>query len=550
MNKPNNSKIYKAAIYLRLSKEDDSLGDGSFKSESNSITNQRMLIRNFLDSVSDISPIMEFVDDGYSGSNFDRPDFQKMIEVVKAGKVNCVIVKDFSRFGRDFIGSGQFMSKMFPELGIRFISINDHYDSLTADMCETALTMPVKNLINDSYSRDISVKVRTNQRIKRINGEYIGSFAPFGYLKNPQNKNKLIIDASVAPIIKDIFSMKLIGFSAMAIADKLNERGILSPYEYKKSIGINCSAGFKKNAKAKWCAASIFRVLTDEVYIGNLLQSKTEKVNYKVKKTINKPSKEWVRCDDNHESIISKVDFEAVQLLLRRDTKSVNKENAPYIFSGMLFCGDCGKSMVRRLNRYKDKEIPYYVCSSYNRSKSCSRHSIKEELLEEIVLDMLEIHIKKMVDTQELTARIKDITVDYDQVLFQDLEIEKMKEEQKKLLVMKNALSTDLRDGIINEEQYQKYSKVYDDKLQKLEKSVHSQEQLTKDIYEYGAQAEDRLKRFKKFLNIDKLDRMALVTFVDRILIFEDKTIQIVFKYQNEFDKAKVIADSLDLEVV
>ncbi|MFA9421963.1 MAG: recombinase family protein [Sedimentibacter sp.] len=152
MNKPNNSKIYKAAIYLRLSKEDDSLGDGSFKSESNSITNQRMLIRNFLDSVSDISPIMEFVDDGYSGSNFDRPDFQKMIEVVKVGKVNCVIVKDFSRFGRDFIGSEQFMSKMFPELGIRFISINDHYDSLTADMCETALTMPVKNLTLSSKS--------------------------------------------------------------------------------------------------------------------------------------------------------------------------------------------------------------------------------------------------------------------------------------------------------------------------------------------------------------------------------------------------------------
>lgn len=163
---------------------------------------------------------------------------------------------------------------------------------------------------------------------------------------------------------------------------------------------------------------------------------------------------------------------------------------------------------------------------------------------------MLEMHIKKMVDTQELAARIKDITVDYDQVLFQDLEIEKMKEEQKKLLVMKNALFTDLRDGIINEEQYQKYSKVYDDKLQKLDKSVQSQEQLTKDIYENGTQAEDRLKRFKKFLNIDKLDRMALVTFVDRILIFEDKTIQIVFKYQNEFDKAKVIADSLDLEVV
>jgi ribosomal protein L14 len=552
MSKTKNSKFYKAAIYLRLSKEDDSKGDGSFKSESNSITNQRMLIQNFLKGVSDISPVMEFVDDGYSGSNFDRPDFQKMIKAIKADKVNCVIVKDFSRFGRDFIGSGQYMSKLFPELGIRFISINDNYDSLTADMSETSLIMPVKNLINDSYSRDISVKVRTNQQIKRINGEYIGSFTPFGYLKNPKNKNKLVVDDKAAITVNEIFAMKLNGFSAMAIADKLNAMGVLSPYEYKKSIGINCSSGFKKNVKAKWCAASIFRILTSEIYIGNLLQSKTEKVNYKVKKIVKRPKGEWVRCDNNHVAIISKADFDAVQLLLKRDTRSLNKDNSPYMFSGMIFCGDCGKSMVRRLNRYKNKEITYYICSSYNRSKTCTRHSIKEEVLKEIIFNQLERHIKTMVNVQEFASRIKDVNVDYEQVLFYDVEVDKMKKEQKKLLIMKSSLSTDLRDEIINEEQYQKYLKIYDDKFQKLNKKVKNQEQLIKDIYENGAQAEARLKRFKKFLNIEKLDRMALVTFVDRVLIFDDKTIHIIFKYKNELEKSIKMCESAksEMEVV
>lgn len=293
-------QLFNVAMYLRLSRDDEDI-DGSKKSESNSIGSQREIIRTYIREHDDMDLYDIYVDDGFTGSNFDRPEFKRMISDIEAGKVNCVIVKDLSRFGRDYIEAGRYIQKTFPALSVRFIALTDHYDSFNADSGESSIVLPVKNFINDSYCRDISTKVKSQLEVKRKNGEFIGAFAVYGYLKNPKNKNQLVVDDYAADIVKKIFMWKLEGLSALAISKKLNELGILSPMEYKKSNGVHFSTGFAVNTKTRWSSVAIKRVLTNEVYLGHMVQGKREKVNYKVKKIVDKPEEEWARVERTHD---------------------------------------------------------------------------------------------------------------------------------------------------------------------------------------------------------------------------------------------------------
>ena len=259
------NRIYKAVIYLRLSKED---GD---KEESYSISNQRDLAVDFLKRNKDIQLVYEMVDDGYTGSNFDRPNFQKMIEMLSNGEADCVIVKDLSRFARDYIGSGYYLEKLFPSLGVRFISINDNIDYKIDDSSNVKLIMAIKNVMNDSYIRDISVKIRSQFEVKRKNGKYVGAFVVYGYRKSDEDRHTLVIDKDAAEIVRTIFNMRLNGMSANAISDKLNLLNVPSPAEYKKLTGSNFCANFQKKAEAKWSAKAVIRILTNEIYIGTLI---------------------------------------------------------------------------------------------------------------------------------------------------------------------------------------------------------------------------------------------------------------------------------------
>ena len=244
-------KIYHAAIYVRLTKEDGDAKDAK-KAESNSISNQKNLIKDFLKDKEDIVVVSERVDDGYSGSSFERPAFQMMLEDIKKGIVDCVIVKDLSRFGREYIDSGRYIERLFPALGVRFIAINDNYDSLEGKDQSDEIIIPFKNLINDAYCRDISIKIRSHLEVKRKNGEFIGAFAPYGYKKDETDRNSLLVDTYAAGVVKDIFRMKLHGYSQDAIANRLNGMGILSPMEYKNATGSNYRTSFKTNERAVW----------------------------------------------------------------------------------------------------------------------------------------------------------------------------------------------------------------------------------------------------------------------------------------------------------
>lgn len=297
------SIVYQAAVYVRLSKEDVETGNFE-KEESNSITNQKQLILDYLKDKPEIHIASIRIDDGYTGTNYDRPAFQLMMEDIKAGRVNCVVVKDLSRFGREYINAGKYIDRLFPYFGVRLIAINDQIDTVTQSSSNDFSIM-LKNLMNDNYCRDISVKIRSQFAVKRKNGEYTGSFAPYGYQKSAEDRNKLEIDTYAASVVQDIFRWKIEGYSQAAIAKKLSDMGVLAPSEYKRSQGIRFKSGFQKNASVKWTPVAVRRILTNPVYIGKLIQGVRTRPNYKIKTVVESSPENWVVVDDAIEAIVT-----------------------------------------------------------------------------------------------------------------------------------------------------------------------------------------------------------------------------------------------------
>lgn len=536
--------IYSVAIYLRLSKDDEDI-DGSNKSESNSICSQRELIRSYIKKHDDMELFDVYVDDGYSGVNFERPEFKRMMEDVEAGNVNCVIVKDLSRLGRDYIEAGRLIQKTFPAFHVRFIAVTDNFDSQTADYSTKSLVLPVKNFINDSYCRDISQKVKSHQKVKREQGKFIGAFAVYGYRKSEDDKNKLCPDDYSAGIVRNIFAWKLEGMSTMAIAQRLNDLGVLSPMEYKKAMGEKFSTGFKTNTTAKWSAVAIKRILTNEIYTGVMVQGKSEKVNYKVKKNVVKPKEEWVRVEGTHEAIISPEDFEMVQRLLKVDTRANAGTDCAHLFSGILYCGDCKEPMTRRVNRYKNSSKTYYICSKNNKSMGCTRHSILEEELKAVVFQTLQSYVAVFLDVHSQLEHIQKMEVNFEEVARFDKEIERLHKEQEKYLELRASLYEDLKTGLITEADFKNFRSIYEKQYEETKKTLENQEEMIKKLFRNGVASGVKLERFKDAMKLTTLDRDTLLCFVNRIEVFEGKKVYVEFRGKEEFHKMLVLQEYL-----
>lgn len=533
-------EFYNAAIYLRLSRDDEDI-DGS-KTESNSISSQRDMIRSFIRKQDDMEIYDIYVDDGYSGANFDRPEFQRMMKDIEAGNVDCVIVKDLSRLGRDYIEAGRLIQKTFPAFSVRFIALTDHFDSLTADYTETSLVVPVKNFVNDSYSRDISGKVRSHQKIKRENGDFIGAFAVYGYKKCEHNRNQLVPDEYAADIVRKIFTWKIEGYSNLAIANKLDGLGILSPMEYKKMQGEKFQTGFVTGIKTKWSAVAVKRILSNENYIGTLVQGKEEKVNYKVKKLVKKPKEEWTKVQDAHEAIVSKEDFEIVQDLLMIDTRAGGGEKKAHIYAGLLFCGDCMEPMIRRVNRYKGKETVSFICSTKNKSGECTRHTISEETLNHLVLTGLRTQVSLFLNKSRVLSSIEQMEVHFEEVVAFDKEIERLHSEQDKYLGLRAGLYEDLKKQIITEDDFKNFREIYEKRYQELQQAITRQEETIKRLFKSGVTAGINLERMKTLMQVTELDRMTLVSLVKRILVYEDKRVYLELRSKELFSKVLMLA--------
>ena len=535
---------YHTAIYLRLSRDDEDI-DGSAKRESGSISSQRELARSFVREQPDMELFDIYIDDGYSGANFDRPDFKRMMADIENGNVNCVVVKDLSRFGRDYIEAGRFIQKTFPAFSVRFIAITDHYDSLTADQSTTSLVIPVKNFVNDSYCQDISEKVKSHQRVKREKGKFIGAFAVYGYQKDHEDKNKLVIDEYAAKIVKNIFTWKLDGMSNLAIANRLNENGIFSPLEYKKSYGEHYSTGFQAGIVSKWSAVAVKRILTNEIYTGMMVQGKREKVNYKVDKILEKPESEWFKVEGTHEAIISKEDYQNVQRLLKVDTRAGKGKEKAHMFSGLLFCGDCKEPMVRRINRYKGTEKIYYICSTRNRSEGCSRHSISEADLKKVVFRIIQSQIELLIDVNRQMQYIQTKEMNFEDVVGFDKEIARLRNEQEKYLELRAGLYEDLKMGVITQADFKNFSAIYKKQYMETEQALEKQEEMLNRLFYKGIQSGVKLERLKETMRVTTLDRETLLSFVERIEVYEEKKVAVQFCCQEEMEKMLVLSKFL-----
>lgn len=517
-----------AAIYLRLSSDD---GD---KAESDSIRNQRSLLQDFVSKHSELSLIEEYVDDGYSGANFERPAFQRMMEDVRNHKINCIIVKDLSRLGRNYIETGRYLEKIFPVLGVRFIAVNDHYDSADTKNDADQIIVPFKNLINDAYCRDISMKIRSQLEIKRKKGEFTGSYASYGYAKDPVDKNHLVIDEYAAEIVRFIFYMKMDGYSADRIAMKLNEMGVLTPMEYKRSCGFNYTCGFRSYKDAKWCATSVLRILKNELYVGTMVQGKTRKINYKVKVCMDVRPEDWVRVEGTHEPIVSREIFECVQNLMKLDTRTSPEEEMIYIFSGLLRCGDCGQNMVRRVVKKKGKQYRYYHCSTYKNKEGCTSHNISDAKLQKVVLEAIQKQIALLVQADAIMAQIENIPQQQFGVKLLDSQIRTLNAEVQKYKDLRNNLYQDMVDGIITREEYRDIKQTFTRKMERAEESIRELETKKRRLLSNEMRTQKWVEEFKNCRNIESLDRKVTVMLIKRIVIYSSDRIEIHFNHADE----------------
>ena len=516
--------------YIRLSKEDLKKG----KDDSNSVINQRDLLNDFYQKhIGEFESVSEYVDDGHTGTDANRENFQRLLSDVMSGKINCVVVKDLSRFARNYSDAGSLIDNLFVQMGVRFISLAENVDSYLNPDSVSSIIVPITNVMNDQYCYQTSKKIRQVFDYKRRSGQYIGSFAPFGYVKDSKDKHQLVVDPDAAETVKLIYSMFLQGSSKRAIALYLNEHGIPSPSAYRRLKGLPVSSGVGDNPM--WSARMIHEVLTNEIYTGDLVQGRHRVKSYKVHQIEAVPEEDWVRVPNTHEATISRETFDKVQGLLQRDTRTSPKGREVHLFSGFLRCADCGKALTRSTSG----KYVYYACSTYkNRSRTaCTMHSIKHNHLEAAVLFAIQQQVHLAVSYSEIIALINTAPVKKCQSKRLDDLIAAKERELAKVTRYKQGLYQDWKDGEITHQDYRNMKADYDHQTTTLTAVL---EKLTAERAELASGVDNEhpaLVAFMKYQNIECLTRDILVELVDHIKVYENGNISVRFKFADELRK-------------
>ena len=541
---------YRAMAYYRLSK-DDKNEDRSRDSKgeiSDSILNQRKLVHAYLQNHPGITLVDEAYDDGYSGTNYDRPGFRSVLEKVQSGSINCVIVKDLSRLGREYIETGKYLEMIFPSFGVRFIAINDDVDSEHSTAGDDII-IPIKNIMNESYCRELSKKLRNQFRIQRGNGEFLGAFASYGYCKSPDDKHKLVVDEYAAEVVRGIFSMKIKGCSQNIIADFLNQEKVLPPAEYKKSLGMKYKTGFQASAQAKWSVVTINRILNNPIYIGTLVQGKRGTPNYKIKKMRVRSEDDWVVVENNHPAIIDPLMFSIVQKMMERDTRRPPKEDVLLPLAGVLFCPDCGRALQRRTVTRGEQKYCYYVCATYKDGKGCSSHSFEQNKLEETVLHAVTGQIQMIVEWNQLVHDVGLQKIDQIRLGRVDLMIARKEQDLDRDKEFRMKLYEALNDNLIDRDEYNKMRMKYTRQIEDTERAISKLKLQRTEISSNHSTDNSWIMQFIKFQGITELSREAVVTMIDRIYVYEDKRIRIEFNYRNEIAAYQEILEEKAKEV-
>lgn len=503
----------RAALYLRLSKEDTE------KEESNSIDSQRRLLQEYLSKMPELELYNEYVDDGHSGTNYNRPAFQRMLADAKAKKITCILVKDLSRFGRNYLETGRYIQQVFPGLGVRFIAVNDQVDTGDERQQGFDMMLPIRNIFNEGYSQDISRKVQSSFKVLQKAGAFCGAHTSYGYRKHPADRHKLVIDPYAAAVVRDIYDWYLSGAGQRTIAARLNERGVLCPSAYKQQNGENYRNSRRMDAASYWTYATIHRILQNGMYKGCMVQNKT--VRRMRGKARQRPKEEWIVVPGTHEAIIEPETWDRVQELLRQRTRAIDFEKNVSIFAGFLKCADCGRAMVKR--RYPDKDGKKkvsYTCGAYSRSGTevCSSHLIRHEILERIVLDDLNTVLHSVKDLKHMTEHLRKEPPDYENQ--QEKETRVIQERLQKLGRLKKEGYSDYKEELLSKKEYLElradYLRQENFLKEKLEKLVHKEAEKSVEMLHSSW-----IRNLLTFRKLEVLDRNAVVEFVEKIEIGE-----------------------------
>ncbi len=529
------TKSFRVGLYIRLSRED---GD---KEESSSVTNQREILKRYVSEQENFFVVKEYVDDGWTGTNFDRPKFKEMIEDIEAGIIDTVITKDLSRLGRERLGVGHYTEIYFPEHNVRYIALLDNIDTyIDSGMNDMA---PFKGVINDMYVRDISKKIRSSLTERRKAGNFLGVTAPYGYQKDPNNKFHLIINEKEAEIVKRVFSLYLEGKGLTRIAQILTKDGVPVPGE-ARDIGKT-----RKTALySSWKQTTIRRILDNRVYLGELVQFKRRKINYKSKRRITVPEEERYICKGTHEAIIDEEDFNVIQNILKNN-KSFKGTKHDYLFKGLLYCAECNARLNVTYSNYALKRYGEYryttICYSYSRlySDVCTRHSNSIPELEEVLIKHIKEVCTKYVNenlADELISMAKRKKMQELKQMNNEKRLETLEQKITDIgLYIKN-LYMDKVKGVVSENDY---IALVADFIQDRDKLVKEKEELIAVISNQEVRQDDTLKiekLAKEFLSLEKPTKQLLNELIEKITISENKEINIYFKF-NELNEMKEV---------
>ena len=530
-------------IYVRLSIENSGKDD-----DGDSIENQTSICKEYVEEHPDLKLYDIYEDNGKKGTNFDRPEFNRLMDDIRAGKVKCVLVKDLSRFGRDYIEAGEYLEKIFPFLGVRFISITDGYDSLTAGDAEGALMIPLKNMINDVYAKDISRKIITSFRARQEKGEYLPAFPPYGYVKSKTKAYRYEVDEEVAPYVRMIFEWKAAGVSHSEICKRLNDMGAVTPARRKVELGIWHAEKYKHTI---WHGRTIIDIMKNATYTGTLVYGRMPKSLYQGIKCHRAKPDEWRCIPDAHEAIVSQELFDKVHKIFDERSERMQKKWAESkqvrdkivnLFVKRIYCGDCGKRMrfVKGNNALRDKNFYYtnYVCGGYLDSgyRNCTRHSIRYQDVVDAVFAAMQVQMEYALNQEKMMQKLRGTAKEHNLIDQYVAKVNYLTQELKKVNSRREGLFESFAEGILDEADYQYAKKSYDEEYASLEKQLSEAKSRKKELDGVLTANNEWLQAMHKVEDATELDQDLVNALVKKVLVYEDNRVEVEFKFREQKD--------------
>lgn len=544
------SQVFPTAIYARLSVENSGKDD-----EGAALENQIAVCEEYVKSCPHLELIETYSDNGRTGTVFDRPAFNRLMDDIRGGRIKCLVVRDLSRFGRDYVETGTYIERIFPQLDVRFIAIKENFDSFAADGSNESLVIPLQNLINDLYSKDISRKVFTALRIQMENGEFRWRKLPYGYMWN-EDRTNIIPNEATAPFVRSIFAWKLDGLSFTQILDRLEAANAPIPETLQRVDG-----NMEGVNTVCWSKSTLFAILKNPAYAGDFAVGRTRKAIYAgIKETQIKNPEEWYITADAHEGLVSREIFQAVQRILEQASderkKKMEKSKANRaalidLFNGRIFCADCQQRMYFHRHKIdKDKRgrwLAYYECSTYTgrRAVRCTAHRTRSELIEEKVLRVLQLHIQAVLDYEQLISKLNESKADRKIRNEFDKSIQSVTLKLRAVSQKRARLYEDFADGILSEEEYAYAKTSFDGRWETLNRQL---DELTarRNQYSETMSGENRwIKQMKSVEVTDTLTQDIVDATIEKVFIHENKTVEIIFKYHDIFKQTERYLEEL-----